>query len=102
MNNQNGGSAAKPLKSGVQNLVDRGSDAADSIKVRVVEITDKAKSKGTELYDQIADVVKANPLKAIAIAFGVGYVAMRINTSKLTPLAVIGGLGYLGSRLLRA
>src|SRR4051794_27537196 len=106
--NKNTGSAVTEksldgsLKSGVQNLVDKGGEAAESIKVRVVEISDKAKSKGSELYDQVAEVVKEHPMKAVAVAFGVGYLAMRINTSRLTPLAVIGGLGYLGVRILRA
>ena len=114
MNKTTGGApTAMPADESLKDrIVHGGHEAVDAVKVRVVEITDKAKSKGEDLYAQakskgsdiyaqVAEVIAAQPFKAIAVAFGVGYLAMRINTSKLTPLAVIGGLGYLGAQLLR-
>ena len=34
--------------------------------------------RGNALLDRSTDFIKANPIKSVAIAFGVGYVLMRI------------------------
>ena len=102
---QKGSEAIDQLKQkgseAVDHLKQKGSEAVDHLKVRVVEITDEAKTKGMDFYDRAAALIKQKPFQAIGLAFGVGYLAMRINTSRLTPLAVLGGLGYLGAKLLR-
>jgi ElaB/YqjD/DUF883 family membrane-anchored ribosome-binding protein len=100
-NTKDGATAGETIKHSVQKAVHQSAEAVDSIKVRVVEITDQAKSRGSDLYGRAAAVIKAKPFQSVAIAFGVGYLAMRINTSKLTPLAVIGALGYFGTQILR-
>lgn len=64
----------------------------DTVKDRVVEARDKiveVKDKVIEIKDQVADrgsaalkgvrsFVTANPLKAVAVAFGIGFVGMRV------------------------
>ena len=104
MNKQHAGSSASThsdernatsVQDSVRALVDQGSETVDAIKSRVGE----ARTKGSAAYARTSSLIKANPLKSVAIAFGVGYVAMRIRTSKLTSLLVIGGLGYLGKRM---
>lgn len=89
------------IKDSVQTFVDQGAEAVDAIKSRVAAVTDEAKAKSSDAYDALAKLIKDNPLKSLAIAFGIGYVAMRIRTSKLTKVALIGGLGYLGTRMFR-
>ena len=89
------------IRDSVQSLVDQGTETADAIRSRVDEVTDGARSKGSAAYVRTAKFVKANPFASVAIALGVGYVAMRIKTSKLMKIALISGVGYLGTRLFR-
>jgi len=86
------------IKDSVETLLGQGSQTVDAIRSRVTEVTDDAKGKASAVYDQVVTFIKAHPGKSVALAFGLGYVAMRIRTSKLFPLAVIGGLGYLAKR----
>ena len=44
--------------------------------------------------------VEQHPLKALGIALGLGYVAMRIRTSPVMELAFLGAFGYLANRVL--
>jgi ElaB/YqjD/DUF883 family membrane-anchored ribosome-binding protein len=66
-----GGNGMDAIKEGVHQKV-------DEIKNRVVEVKDQAMSRGTEVLDRVTDFIKANPLKAVGIAFGAGYLGMRI------------------------
>jgi len=34
--------------------------------------------RGNMYVDRVTDMIKAHPLKAVGIAFGVGYVGMRL------------------------
>src|SRR4051812_49136922 len=105
MNNQNA-SAKSPdlasIKESVQTLVDHSGEAVDAIKSKVNEVSGEAREKAAAAYDSSVQFIQANPGKAIAIAFGLGYIAMRIRTSPLFPVAVIGGLGYLTKKKLAA
>ena len=87
---------ASTLKDNVSTLVDQGSATVDAIKTRVGDVTTSIKEGGAAAIDKTTSFVEENPYKAIGIAFGLGYVLMRIRTSPLTKLALIGGLGYLG------
>jgi ElaB/YqjD/DUF883 family membrane-anchored ribosome-binding protein len=108
-----GGAAAKPaspnvelgaesIADSVQTLVDQGAETIDAIKARVSEVTGEAREKGAALLDRTTALVKEHPLTALAVAFGAGYIAMRITTSRITQLGMIGGVLYAGSRLLRS
>lgn len=55
------------IKDSVRNLVEQGGEKASAIKAR-----------GNAMLDRSTDYIKDNPLKSVAIAFGIGYVAMRI------------------------
>lgn len=66
------------LKDSVKGFVDQSQEKVDAIRSRVVDVKDKAVKNGGEYLDKGADFIKANPLKAVAVAFGLGYIGMRI------------------------
>jgi ElaB/YqjD/DUF883 family membrane-anchored ribosome-binding protein len=66
------------LKEKAKDIVDQGNETVDQIKHRVVEVKDQAMAKGNAFIDDVTSLIKANPLKSIAIAFGVGYIGMRL------------------------
>jgi ElaB/YqjD/DUF883 family membrane-anchored ribosome-binding protein len=59
------------LKDSVKDLIDVGTDTAASVK-------DATVSTASKLASRTAKLVKKHPIAAVAIAFGVGYVAMRL------------------------
>lgn len=93
--------AAANIKDSVTMLVDQGGATVDAITSRVAGVTDQIKDGGASAVKRTTTFVEANPFKALAIAFGVGYVAMRIRTSPLVKLAMIGGLVMLGAKIVR-
>jgi len=66
------------IKDTVKGFVDQGAQRVDQLKNKVVDVKDQALSRGNDLVDHVADLVKAHPLKAVAIAFGAGYLGMRL------------------------
>lgn len=62
----------------VKGLEDTGSEKAEALKTKVVDLKDEAFSRGNALLDGATDYIQENPFKAVGIAFGVGYFAMRI------------------------
>ncbi len=66
------------LKEKAKDFVDQSSGKVEDIKNRVVDVKDKAMARGSAFLDQATDLIKANPLKSVAIAFGVGYIGMRL------------------------
>ncbi len=94
--------SADSIAESVQTLVDQGAETLDTIKARVAEATAGARTKGAQIVDRTSELVTEHPIKSLAIAFGIGYVAMRITTSKLTSIAMIGGVIYAGSKLFRS
>jgi len=66
------------IKEQVKGLVDKGEQRAAAIKERAIHVKDEAFTKGNALLDQVTDYIKSNPLKAVGIAFGAGYVGMRL------------------------
>jgi len=65
------GSRIDSLKDSVKDLVDAGTDRAASLK-------DATVSGVSKLASQTVKFVKHHPIAAVAIAFGVGYIAMRL------------------------
>ena len=55
------------LRNGVKHLVDAGTDRASDLK-----------DIGISQMDRLEKLVKKHPFAAIGIAFGVGYIAMRV------------------------
>ena len=82
MNNGNNGSAASEklghLKDKVRGLVDQGEEKVDAIKHKVIDVKDQAVTRGSAVLDRAETFIKANPLKAVGIAFGIGYIGMRL------------------------
>ena len=81
--NGNGTGAMAPhrldaIRDSVKGLVDQGHDKVTAIKDKVVDLQSKAKDQGGKAFDKVSDLVKAHPFAAIGIAFGVGYIAMRL------------------------
>lgn len=66
------------IGSSVDERIDSLKDSANAIKDRVIEVKDQAMDRGNAFVDKSTDYIKENPLKSIAIAFGVGYFAMRL------------------------
>ncbi len=77
-NSKQAGNGMDAIKEGVRGLVDQGQQKVDELRNRVVEVKDQAMSRGSQALDRVTDFIKANPLKAVGIAFGAGYVGMRI------------------------
>lgn len=66
------------LKDTVKGFVEQGSQRVDAIKNKVVDVKDQAFTRGNDLVERMTDMVKAHPLKAVGIAFGAGYLGMRL------------------------
>jgi len=66
------------LKDSVKGLVDQGQEKVDQIKHKVIDVKDQAVTRGNAILDRTTDFIRANPLKAVGIAFGVGYIGMRL------------------------
>ncbi len=88
------------VKENVTKLVDQGQQTVDSIKTRVSDVKAQVQETGSSLRHQVKDYVNENPIKAIGLAFGLGYVAMRIRTSPVMELAFLAAFGYGVSRVL--
>lgn len=82
------------VKDSVSKLVDQGRQTVDSIKSRASEVQTQVRETGSSLREQVSTYVAAKPLKAVGIAFGLGYFAMRIRTSVVMELAFLGAFGY--------
>jgi ElaB/YqjD/DUF883 family membrane-anchored ribosome-binding protein len=66
------------IKETVKGIVDQGAQKVDAIKNRVVEVKDQALDRGSDVIERMTDLIKAHPLQAVGIAFGVGYLGMRL------------------------
>lgn len=66
------------IKDTVKGYVDQGAQKVDQIRNRVVEAKDQAINRGGDMLDRATDMIKAHPIKSIAIAFAAGYVGMRL------------------------
>ena len=66
------------LKGAVKGLVDEGVQKVDAIKAKVIEAKDEAITRGGDVIEHMTGLIKAHPLKAVAIAFGAGYLGMRL------------------------
>jgi ElaB/YqjD/DUF883 family membrane-anchored ribosome-binding protein len=66
------------IKEAVKGLVDEGAQRVDAIKNRVVEVKDQALHRGNDVLDRAIEMIKAHPIKSVAIAFTAGYIGMRL------------------------
>lgn len=66
------------LKDSVLGLADVGSERAAEVEQTVTEAKDKAVASVDENLEALRARIVESPLAAVAIAFGIGYIAMRI------------------------
>ncbi|HEY0190843.1 MAG TPA: hypothetical protein VGC42_06940, partial [Kofleriaceae bacterium] len=90
-----------PVEGSPRAAVGQDSDALTALKAHISNVTDDLKSRGTSLADRATSLVATRPWTALAVAAGAGYVAMRVVTSRLTPIAILGGLFYVAGGALR-
>lgn len=79
--NGNGHVAAKPIDSirdSVKGLVEQGHDKVTQIKDAASDLQHKVTDRGGEAVDQASALIKKHPFAAVGIAFGVGYLLMRL------------------------
>lgn len=66
------------LKGSFHDLTQLGSERVNDIKDRVINAKTVAVSKAEGFLAKTKAMIVENPLAAVGIAFGVGYVAMRV------------------------
>lgn len=66
------------LKSSVRNLVDAGGERAGQLKGKAIDAKDAIVENGGVALKKSGELIKEHPIAAIGIAFGVGYIAMRL------------------------
>jgi ElaB/YqjD/DUF883 family membrane-anchored ribosome-binding protein len=66
------------LKESVGGLVDSGKERAAALKGKAIEGKDAVVRGGSKAINVVGGLIKEHPIAAIGIAFGVGYLAMRL------------------------
>lgn len=72
------GAGIDQIKDSVRGLVDRGQEQAGALRDRAVEVKDQVLTRSNAVLDQATTYIRDNPLKSVGIAFGVGYIGMRL------------------------
>lgn len=66
------------IKEQVKGFVHRSEQRVGDLRHRVNEAKDQAMTRGGALVDKATDYIKENPMKAVGIAFGAGYLGTRL------------------------
>jgi ElaB/YqjD/DUF883 family membrane-anchored ribosome-binding protein len=66
------------LKDSVRDFVHSGQDKVGDLKDKAMDVKDKAFDAGAQALGRTRDLIKLHPIAAVAVAFGVGYLAMRV------------------------
>lgn len=66
------------LKDSVRNLVDAGGERAGQIKDRAIDMKDTVFENGQLAFRKAGSFIKDHPIASIAVAFGIGYFAVRM------------------------
>lgn len=66
------------LKESVRNLVDAGGERAGQLKSKAIDVKDSVFENSEAALKKTSSLIKEHPIAAIGIAFGVGYIAMRM------------------------
>ena len=93
-------STQSTISENVRTLVEQGSETIDAIRSRIDSVRTSMRDGGSVAFDRTVQFVDAHPFKAIAIAFGVGYAAMRVMTSPVLKLALLGAVGVAGKSVM--
>lgn len=66
------------LKDSMRSLVDFGSETAGTIKTKAIDVKDVVVTNGGKALRKTGSLIKDHPIIAVGIAFGVGYLVMRV------------------------
>jgi ElaB/YqjD/DUF883 family membrane-anchored ribosome-binding protein len=66
------------LKSSVRNLVDAGGERAGQIKNKAIDVKDAFVENGSAALNRAGELIKQHPIVAVGLAFGVGYIVVRM------------------------
>lgn len=66
------------LKESVRNLVDAGGERAGQLKDRALGVKDTVVENSSAALNRLSALIKEHPFAALGIAFGVGYVTIRM------------------------
>lgn len=66
------------LKGSVRHLVDAGGERAGQLKTKAIDVKDSVVENGEVAIRKAGSLIKEHPIAAIGIAFGVGYIAVRL------------------------
>ena len=66
------------LKESVRHLVDAGGERAGQLKTKAIDVKDSVVENGEVAIRKAGSLIKEHPIAAIGIAFGVGYIAVRL------------------------
>lgn len=66
------------LKDSVRNLVDAGGERAGQLKSKAIDVKDSVFENGGVAIRKTSSLIKEHPIAAIGIAFGLGYLAVRM------------------------
>ena len=66
------------LKESVREVVDAGQERIHDVKEKIMDAKDRVVDRAETMNERVVDYIKANPLKAVGLAFGIGYIGMRL------------------------
>jgi ElaB/YqjD/DUF883 family membrane-anchored ribosome-binding protein len=66
------------IKEQVKGLVDAGQDKLNDVKESLIEAKGKVADRAQGFANTLREQIKARPLTTVAVAFGIGFVVMRI------------------------
>jgi ElaB/YqjD/DUF883 family membrane-anchored ribosome-binding protein len=66
------------LKESVRGLVDFSSERADKLKGKMLDVKDTVVASSRSGVNRLGEMIKDHPIAAIGIAFGLGYITIRM------------------------
>jgi ElaB/YqjD/DUF883 family membrane-anchored ribosome-binding protein len=66
------------LKDSVRDFVHSGQDKAGDLKDKAFDIKEQAFDAGAQALTRTREVIKLHPIASVAVAFGIGYIVMRV------------------------
>lgn len=66
------------LKRSMRDIVDFGSDRAEAIRDKLVDVKDTAVDGASTAMNRTGQLIKKHPIVAVGFAFGIGYLAMKL------------------------
>jgi ElaB/YqjD/DUF883 family membrane-anchored ribosome-binding protein len=66
------------LKDSVREFVHTGQDKVSDIADKAKELSGQARDTGVRALGRTREMIQLHPIASVAVAFGIGYVAMRV------------------------